>query len=371
MDNQILNISSIAIDRHLELNGWERLEHFKNKKLMVYTRKELNGLTIAVPANEKMIGFYENIEPVLNTIAYYENKSLKELIKEINTTYIDRLEFRIISNEFETGKIPLEYAAECIDGLSDLILYSACAENDAKPICHRPTDAAKSCLNKFQLAQTEVGSFIINLDVAVVDEEAEQLTFNNEAIIQPIEHKVIKRIVNAINQVESVVKQREKLTNLTKSAFQNGITANMCDAFLKLKPDDQDVEIETTIRYASAITNSKNRVESFDINNVYFNVIDEISKIYKDKILYEDVVLEGYIFSLKKDNTDEPERCIKLSATYEGKTKAISMILSKNDYNIACDAHKYNSMVRVVGELNMSNNHWKMNKVNRFEVIEN
>lgn len=84
MKKEISTLTASAIDNHLKRNGWIRNEKFKNKKLMVYTRSNLKkGSSIAVPADEKLIGFYENIEPVLNTIAHFENKSIDTLLKEI------------------------------------------------------------------------------------------------------------------------------------------------------------------------------------------------------------------------------------------------------------------------------------------------
>ena len=50
----------------------------------MYTRQELDGSTIAIPASEKFSDFYENIGNVLETIAFYENKSSQDLINELN-----------------------------------------------------------------------------------------------------------------------------------------------------------------------------------------------------------------------------------------------------------------------------------------------
>lgn len=82
---------------------------------------------------------------------------------------------RIKSKISEKGELPLGYASSCIEGLKELILYSACAENQAEAVCMRTTNSAKQILDNFRLAQTEKGSFIINIDIKVVDEENEQM----------------------------------------------------------------------------------------------------------------------------------------------------------------------------------------------------
>jgi len=104
---------------------------------------------------------------------------LKGWARDYNfTVYFDRMEFRIISSLSQDGKLPLDYATDCIEGLKELILYSACAEQNAQPICFRATNAAKEYLESFKLVQTEVGSFVINIDIQVVDDRAEMIGQN-------------------------------------------------------------------------------------------------------------------------------------------------------------------------------------------------
>lgn len=143
------------------------------------------------------------------------------------------MEIRVISEITEDGKIPLEYAADCVEGLKELILYSVCAEQSARPICYRATEYAKSLLNKFKLAQTEKGSFILNVDIQVVDENNEQTVLDGceYDVPTPFEHKVIERIGTAIGQVDAIVQNQCQLSETAETAFEDGITANMCDAF--------------------------------------------------------------------------------------------------------------------------------------------
>ena len=60
------------------------------------------------------------------------------------------MQFRIITEESKNGKIPLDFAARCLDGLKDLVLYAACAEENAKPVCAKIYNGAKRSLERFQ-----------------------------------------------------------------------------------------------------------------------------------------------------------------------------------------------------------------------------
>lgn len=83
----------------------------------------------------------------MEKISSIVSKDEKEIIKEIKGVYFDRLEFRIklpISNE---GKLPMEYASPCIQGLKNLNLYAACAEQDAN---HTNPPYRPKCLNWYR-----------------------------------------------------------------------------------------------------------------------------------------------------------------------------------------------------------------------------
>ncbi|MFR3482073.1 MAG: hypothetical protein ACLTXL_00315 [Clostridia bacterium] len=365
------NITAASIDRYLQLNGWIRNYDFANRNMMVYTDKNNHQKTLAIPASEEFDDFYSILSNAIELLQKKENRPANEIVKDITITFIDRLEFRVISEITEDGKIPLEYAADCVEGLKNLILYSVCAEQSACPICYRTTDYAKALLNKFKLAQTEKGSFILNVDIQVVDENNEQTVLEESDIPVPFEHKVIKRIGTAISQVDAIVNNQRQLTETAETAFKNGITANMCDAFLKMRPVSDADKVTTTIRYASSLTRQTGQVERIEIRTNHFLVIDELAKIYRDKVAIQDVNLIGVIRSLsRKSDTHGDLKTIRLYTVFKGTSHTVTIVLTDDDqYRIACDAHRDGLEVSVSGELDMSERYWVMNNVTSFSPI--
>lgn len=364
------NITASSIDRYLQFNGWIRNYNFANRNMMVYTSKNNRQKTLAIPASEEFEDFYPILRDVIGLLRKKENRPANDIVKDITTTFIDRLEFRVISEITEDGKIPLEYAADCVEGLKNLILYSVCAEQSARPICYRTTDYAKALLNKFKLAQTEKGSFILNVDIQVVDENNEQIVLEGCDIPTPFEHKVIERIGTAISQVDAIVNNQRQLTEMAETAFENGITANMCDAFLKMRPVSDTDKVTTTIRYASSLTRQTGQIEQIEMRTNHFLVIDELAKIYRDKIAIQDVSLTGIIRSLsKKIDNDRDLKTIRLYTTFEGASRTVTIVLSDEQYRIACNAHRDGLEVSVSGELDMSERYWVMNNVTSFSPI--
>lgn len=363
----LYEITALSFEKYMLLNKWTRNYGFKNSKLMVFESRE--GDQIAIPASESFEDFYVNIERILDTLEEYFGEKKEEIIKEIITSYFDRLEFRIESDFSKDGKLPLGYAADCIDGLKDLILYSTCAEQKAQPVCLRATNSSRDLMNKFKLAQTEMGSFIINIDTKVIEEETEQETLADLDVKSPLEHKVVERIVNAISQVNDVVEEKKSIDNIINDAYITGITANMCDALMKLKANE--VQIDATIRYASALTRQAGVTEKIILIEKHFYVMDEISKKYRNNIKYEDVTLHGLVEEMKKDRVNpEEKRTIVLVTIIDGKYKRIHMDLSEEDYLIANKSLMNDHEMEISGELDMSNSHkWILNNPHNLKVL--
>lgn len=373
MRNYTLGLYSItapAIDRYLQLNGWVRNLDFANKNIMAYENYSTTvSKKLAIPAAEDFDDFYIVLRDVIKMLSKVEKRTEVEIIKDINATFVDRIEFRIISDISEDGKLPIDYAAECIEGLKDLVLYALCAEQSAQPVCYRASDYAKSYLNNFKLAQTEKGSFILNIDIQVVDEKNEQAVLTGFDVPVPLEHKVIERIGTAISQVDAVVKNERQLTETAASAFEAGITANMCDALMKMRPLSDDDQILTTIRYASALTNQTGKTECIDMRANHFLVIDELAKIYRDKIAVQDATLVGIVRSLsKRHDSDGEMKTIRLYTTFEGCARTVTIDLSDDQYRIACDAHRDGLEVEVSGELDTSERYWTMTQIRHFAL---
>ena len=198
---------------------------------------EWEGESLVIPASEKYKDFYIALPDVIETLSELYKKSDNDIIKEINSSYYDLLEFRIKSKLSENGTLPLGYASNCIEGIKDLILYSACAEQCKEPICLRTTNNAKSIVDNFHLAQTDFGSFIINIDIKVVDEENEQLVLPECEPDPSVEHKIVKRIGKAMQQIDEITYNKTTLDETLPEAYESGVTANMCDALMKLKPE--------------------------------------------------------------------------------------------------------------------------------------
>lgn len=370
--NQYGNLNKItaaSLEKYLMFNDWVRNYEFPNRNLMYFA----NGEEIIVfPSSEKLSDFYIVLPKTIEILADIYGKTPNDIVKDIICSYFDRIEFRIKSQFAEKGELPMGYASQCIEGLRELILYSACAEQNTEPICVKTTKNAKKILNNFKLGQTDVGSFVINIDIQVVNDVNEQFDIAGSESNVLIEHKVVKRIGNALRQIDDVANDKVKLDDILPKAYQKGVTANICDALLKLKPEKEDAEINAKIRYASSITRKVGDTESVDIKGCHFYVMQEISNRYKIVELSDTVRIKGSIALLKKikESEENYKREIVIATFAEGTYRSIKAELVDADYKIACDAHRDGFEVEVSGKLDMGVKNWKFSQVDSFRVLK-
>ncbi|KNZ40470.1 hypothetical protein [Acetobacterium bakii] len=362
------DVTAVSVEKYLSLKGWKRDTEFRNENLMVFD-SEFFGARIAIPSSEKFDDFESSFTNFLETIALLEERNEKEILKEIIASYNNMIEIRVVSDFSKNGKLPLSYAADCMKGLKDLILYSTCAEENPQPVCYRPSDRSKKFVDKFKLGQTEKGSFIFNIEAQVENIKNIQMVIS-EYEIKPLEYRVIQRLEKALEQIDRVAIAEEKISNLTEDGYLHGATANMCEALLKLKPENEQVKIFATIRYASTITKVVGKKDCAILDSKHFWVMDEISKIYRDKTFFQDVILTGIVTSLaKKEHDHIIKNTIHFTTMFDKRYRSISISLSDEDYRLACDTHRDGVEVQISGELDMSKNKWNITKVYYFKLV--
>ena len=377
MIKSLIGITPASIEKYLLLTGWSRDISYGNPKLMFFQNKKDDNLRIAAPSSDTVFDYYERIYDLISFLSAFSDCPEADIINSLKSAYIDRIQFRIISDSTKSGMISLEYASQCIEGLKELVLYSACAEEKARPICVRTFSSAKKQLEKFQFEQTEVGSFVFNVGVRVADEENEQLYLQevDPSIKIPVEHKIVKRIERAFWQIHDVTSRAIQLSDLVTNAYEDGITANMCDALSMLRPEDKEFELETSFHYAEALTKSvvPPLVSRFDW--MHFDVANEISKIYKDCTIIEDATLVGVINMLSKSSKaaasedDQMDNTVRLVTRIDDRMRSVDLHLSSKNHTLACDAYRDDKEVEVTGTIDKSGKRWFFSDVSSFKVL--
>ncbi|KEZ88699.1 hypothetical protein IO99_00525 [Clostridium sulfidigenes] len=387
-----INLKNITVDslrNYLKNDGWKLDESFPNKKVFLYKKKlDDDTFSITVPASSNFKDYSIRVNDIIELLSELYGKSsniiTERILNNSGDLYVidnkeieeikndkDIMSFRIMSKECENGSIPLEYGANIVEGLKKLILSAIFSEENPRPYFFRPSRDTHIELSRYKLAQTEVGSYIFNIEIE--NDYANQIEFDNTGIIQDISHqrKVIKRIQNGIQKVIQV-RDNGNTEELFKTGYKSGLNANMCDALLSLKNEDNDLSIESTVKWSNKLPQPYGIVDKVVLKNDDFYIIKNISEKYKENKPMNTEV-KGKITRLSNNKNSQGisiERNIVIKGKVDGKDRRIKVDLNDYDYMDACEAHKKDLEISVKGELTKNGKNWLIDNYKEFKVFD-
>ena len=144
-------ITSASIEKYLLFTGWVRDDTFNSTRMWVFKSKSDPEFKIAVPASEKATDFYPQVYNLIQTLSVVDGKTEQEIIDSLKSAYTDRLQFRIITEESQGGKLPLDYAARC------LVFTLLVQKKMRSPFVQEPTIALNELLKSSSLAKHRLG----------------------------------------------------------------------------------------------------------------------------------------------------------------------------------------------------------------------
>jgi hypothetical protein len=381
-DNLLKKINIKLLDCYLKQNGWKRDYSFSNNKNLLFTKSfdDIDNAEIVIPAKEYYKDFIPKVKDVIEAISVYENKNIDLVLNEIVTLDIDRLEIRIISDISQKGSLPLKYASDVVNGLKDLIISSACNEENPRPLYDRVTKSAKGYAELFKFGQTAPGSFIMTIESEEFNEVCPQMLITDDCEIKeskieiPFQRKVFRRVQKALYQVSNIGNQGD-IDQFIENAFKEGINANMCDAILFMKDEKHPITIESSFYWSELYPEGNEIPNKLSINQNNFPFIQAIRDAYRDRQLLKDMEIIGSIKGIfKADGTkvvELNELCgyVTIDFLYENKPRTVKVYLEGEPFKLACDALKETKQISVFGTLDMSTKFWHLNYPVNFKFL--
>ncbi|WP_300856842.1 hypothetical protein [uncultured Clostridium sp.] len=391
-DANLSEIKLESVTKYLKLKDWKHDNDFPNKKMLLFKKVYKDEVfTVTIPSNDEFSDYKRRLVNLIDCLSDIENIPTDKIINELqsinnNKQKIsipkgahDRLSFRIISEESEDGSLPLAYSEVVISGIKKLILSAMYSEkNSPVPVVNTNFKNLYSELNQYKLAQTNVGSYIFNIDISLEDSQYMQLGFDMDSddnYATTRSRKIIRRIQNGIADICDNSINSYDLKELSLNGYKKGLNANMCDAILEFKKISSDVCIESSVQWSDVLPAPNNVKDKVKISHNDFIIFETLSNKYKESEL-EEITTDGIIIELfnsfsdgEKSISKRPQRYITIASIINNSINKIRIHLEEKDYILACKAHSKNSTVTVTGEVKKRSNYLEINKYSNFLIL--
>ena len=369
-------ISYINIAKYLYDLGWNELPT-KREWVKIFQLEDHKGFQqIDLPTSRNLRDYKSAMYRAVECIALSTEKSIEQVILELLNPLSDTLRLSIIEPDIEAGSMFVEDTIKLYENAKKLLMATAMDIINPQ-LFHfgRPENVIMEFVNQCKFGQTEIGSYVVSLICPISKIENNQIIqmslFSNEDdCSQSLTRKVINKLINSIKTVRETISNRSFEEYIYQNAeTENCISVNFLDALSEININIIGSELDITAKYAPTIKNNTLPFPSISISNDYYLPINTIARKFKNSNLSEKSYF-GRIRHLDATPDLESRKGGKIKFVFlndNNKNATASVILSKNDYNAAIEAHKNGNMIKITGTL--SGQTQKNINCTYFEVI--
>ena len=228
-----------------------------NGKIAVYKNPDSPLRQLIVPLDEQFDDYGERTAEAIQHLAEFEKRPANEILNHLLLSPADLLFFREVSPDAEGGNLPLDHAVRMIDGTRKVLLSEAHSVLVPQPYHPRMSRSeAEDFLSRCRLGQTDRGSFVLTV-ACPLDLKADLLGPNGE----PFSRRVTSLLMQSLGELSQAA-DRMQIDDLADISRHPGISANLCESLLLLRPAGERSYLNITVSLVPCVPARQSRIEA-------------------------------------------------------------------------------------------------------------
>lgn len=348
-----------TLSRYLSSTGWAPEQHLDRATL--WSRREEDGdFQVLVPGDRELRDYANRVSDLLTTVAAVEERPIRLLLDDLETTGADTLSFRLLPSG-PSGTIPLFNAVDALAGVRELVVSSTYALMSEQPMLvqGRRPESALDFARTVRLGTPRAGSWAIAAQLAVprVDVNADP----------PLARRVSLQMHRAVRACFAASGEAQRDFDLGSFLRRTGegVSANVCDALAKLGRDG--VPYDVRFSWAAQLSSSV-PARSFRFSTRRIEVLHTAAEQLKVAVPDGEVTVEGQVSKLRRDVGEGGQATVRgpISTVYGSSERSVRVLLPDVLYQRLVDAHGRRQHVRVTGTAVRG----RIERVTRVEVLD-
>jgi len=357
-----------AVRVYAEGLGWQRVEGV-NGKIAVYKNPDSPLRQLIVPLDEQFDDYGVRTAEAIQRLAEFEKRPAKEILNHLLLPPADLLFLREVSSDAEVGNLPLDHAAQVIDGTRKVLLSAAHSVLVPQPYHPRMSRGeAEEFLSRCRLGQTGRGSFVLMV-ACPLGLKADLLGPNGE----PFTRRVTSLLMQSLRELSQAA-DRMQIDDLADTSRHPGISANLCESLLLLRPTGERSYLNITVCWSRALLpesrESKREVqlrqEVFDVAEVLAPKLRSVPERRTDRFI-------GFVDELRGQPLPDiglPSGEVRFTLFDQGEEIRAKADLDEMYYSFAGHAHLASRVVSFKGVLERLPRLNRIRDVTDFKIIE-
>ena len=369
-------ISLVNAKRYLRKSGWVESTSI-NPDLVKFHRQEPDRPfdEVRLPKREDDKFYSDTLLELAQRLSVFEKRPLFDVMMTLQSPDVDKIRFRIISENVQFGSIELG----CIDTLFHAI-SSVCsiAVKDAytPSFFHKRIDGklVKQLQKYARLGQTNPGSFTVNILVPTsIPPEDDTIPFegfeNNEF------RKGMTHLMESLKQIDDLIMCGDEDSFIPEMKKKPSVSSNFINSMLQINQWD-DMELEISIQWSPINPVESTVPHSVRLPQSYFKVFQKWSnECISKKECKNELEFTGNVIALEGNIEDENGKIygdvvIQYISNEGDSGIATVTLLNREYYDLALNCHRNKIMVKFRGDLIPGKNARIDNVIDFMKVTE-
>jgi len=255
--------------------GWQPVPNGKRPEIAVFHRPDSRLHQLIVPTDPTLDDFGEAVIDAVHKLAAFEKRPPGEILTHLLLPPADLIRLQANGLDTEAGNVPLNHAVRLVRGARTAIL--SIAHSVLVPRVYHPRlsrSEAEEFVSRCRL-QTERGSFVLAL-ACPLDIHAGLFGPGNE----PFARRVTSLFMQSLQELAQAADATDigAGDDLVDVKRHPGISANLCEALLLLRPEGERSSLNVSVSWSRAyLPKSREPRREIRIDQEVFRVAETLA----------------------------------------------------------------------------------------------
>jgi hypothetical protein len=351
------SLKPLEVVQYLRAKGWQQDSDI-GPKATLWVRADGGADEIVLPKRRDFGDFDLRMSEVLKTLAKTEARSQLDILRDVQTASADLVRLRAPARDAADGSLAIDSAVSFVESARDLMLAAACAAID------------KRSYFATRKAQQATGSFVLTILSPVPPSlKSEQGALFPVEPPEPYERAVTRTLAQSLEAVSAAAETAAAQGDMQPfiDAVQWGVSANLCDAIVRMSHVSVNEGIDVAIAWSSSRMVAAETPHRIRLQGDAIPLIEEAGRLFRETSSLDDFELQGAVIGLHRPE-GAPTGLVTVSGFVEGQARKVLIDLAEPDYSKAIAAHEQQAIVVCTGELAKQGRSYRLQNPRQFRL---
>jgi hypothetical protein len=342
------------VQGYLESHGWIQQEKIGNKaSIWIQPCEDGDEFEVLLPLIKELRDYSANISTLIETLEIAEQRSQIEILNDLTNYSADILRVRVNTPKTVNGRIPFNDGIKFSHAVKKLIISATQAT--IKPEAYFEKKGSSSEVDRhletLQMGH-EKGSYVLDIISPLPSQTTLNFGGKLSDISEPFSRRTMKQLARSLQIVKNLaerVSSKEIDVEHFLEVVSEGVSANLCDAIVEIDKSGEHTGVDIKLSWSPILKIGNDVPTAIFLSRNIIPVIESAAQRLKS-IHKENFELRGIVINLHRLPETRTGK-VTIKSNIDDKNRDVAVQLQDEDYEIAVQAHKEQSLIVCYGEL--------------------